>query len=79
MYSKQEVVHRLANTELFTRSKIAELTGLSVSEVREILKTPLPSLIDVFTRPECIYRYCPHLKHCQEKCLKPQQGDSDED
>lgn len=26
---------------------------------------------DVFSRPECIFNYCPHPENCKESCLAP--------
>jgi hypothetical protein len=30
--------------------------------------------VKVFTRPECIFRYCPDPSRCQQACVNPLDG-----
>jgi hypothetical protein len=63
MFDKSRIVHNLASTEFFTISRIAELLGLRVTEVRKILKSPHPVIAG------CKIDECPTPLLCERtKC-----------
>lgn len=70
MYKREKIVWNLIDTEQFTRSKIAELTGISVAGVHEISKQRPEPNNGVHCDDECIFNYCPDPKICETKGCK---------
>lgn len=60
MFDKERIVHNLASTEFFTKSRIAELLGIRVTEVHTILKKPHPVM------ENCEHGGCP----CPLLCMR---------
>lgn len=68
MFGKIKIVHNLNDTGLFTRSKIAELTGISLNDVYQILKkSPEKHEETVYSDDRCIFAYCPNPEQCKEE------------
>ena len=40
------------------------------NKVNEELRDWSKDLPDVFSRDECVFMYCPHPEHCQDKCIQ---------
>ncbi len=68
MFNKDLIVHNLNDTKCFTKTRISELTGISLNDVHQILKTvpEEPNSIEVFSDPDCIHMYCSRPNFCKE-------------
>ena len=65
---KRHIIRALKEDDLFSFSKIAEILGIRVTQVREAFIER-----EVYSDGKCVFNYCPDENHCKKHGCKNAQ------